>query len=378
MEYVVINNGWTRHTEDFIGKGKFHYLQRKVNAWNCVKLYYGEKPEDSPFLWGYMEKYVRLMAGIFHGFRIDNCHSTPVHVLEHLMKCARSANPGLFVYAELFAANKAEEMAYVKRAGLNALMRELAWTSDAAGLSNTVDWTGLVKSQSPAAENQVLPLRSSRPRALLYDITHDNDAPMQKWNSQAILPISCVAGMSQVAVGSTLGVDYFVPEKLSVVFDRRLYPFEEEVADLEKEAAVVESAKPADDKSTAEIVYKPMENERPKKVVILGSFNDWNKESHPMAEIASGEWKISMQLPAGHYQYKFFVDSRDWRLGSGEVIKDSHGNVNNLLIVERPGATKARVFADMTPVRRIMNCLHAKLGAMKTELVLKHFVRFLR
>jgi len=49
-----------------------------------------------------MEEYVTSMAQIFDGFRLDNAHSTPIHVSEHLLQVARQQNPNLFVMAELF------------------------------------------------------------------------------------------------------------------------------------------------------------------------------------------------------------------------------------------------------------------------------------
>ena len=77
-----------------------------VVIWDdSIKLYYGAKKEDSPYVWSHMEKYVGSMASIFQGFcmlqgiRIDNCHSTPLHVLEYFVNYARSINPNLFVFA---------------------------------------------------------------------------------------------------------------------------------------------------------------------------------------------------------------------------------------------------------------------------------------
>lgn len=42
------------------------------------------------------------MAVMFDGFRMDNLHSTPLHVAEHMMVVARKVNPNAFVFAELF------------------------------------------------------------------------------------------------------------------------------------------------------------------------------------------------------------------------------------------------------------------------------------
>jgi glycogen debranching enzyme len=58
--------------------------QREVIVWSdCVKLRYGTKREDSPWLWDRMSKYTAQMARLFHGFRVDNAHSTPLPVAQY-------------------------------------------------------------------------------------------------------------------------------------------------------------------------------------------------------------------------------------------------------------------------------------------------------
>jgi glycogen debranching enzyme len=44
------------------------YFRRELVIWgDCVKLRYGAKPEDSPWLWNLMRTYTEQMARLFHG-----------------------------------------------------------------------------------------------------------------------------------------------------------------------------------------------------------------------------------------------------------------------------------------------------------------------
>ncbi len=47
-----------------------------------------------------------------------------------------------------------------------------------------------------------------------------------------------------------------------------------------------------------------------KEVFLAGEFNQWDTQSIPMNRGKDGNWKVKMNLPAGRYEYKFFLDSR--------------------------------------------------------------------
>jgi len=74
------------------------------------------------------------MASIFHGFRVDNAHSTPIHVGAYFLRKARKCNHNLLVFAELFLDNQEFASKYVKMLGFNALMKEVIYHFDSLNL----------------------------------------------------------------------------------------------------------------------------------------------------------------------------------------------------------------------------------------------------
>ncbi|MBK8682476.1 MAG: glycogen-binding domain-containing protein [Bacteroidetes bacterium] len=73
-----------------------------------------------------------------------------------------------------------------------------------------------------------------------------------------------------------------------------------------------------------------------KKVILSGSFNNWNEKEMQMYKVNNG-WKLDMYLHEGSYTYKFIVDG-EWFVDpdNAEVVEDGDGNFNSLLSFGKP------------------------------------------
>lgn len=124
----LANNGWMWAADPLKNFAEYPskaYLRREVIVWDdCVKLRYGTGPQDNPWLWNHMTKYAETLAGAFDGFRLDNCHSTPLHVGVAIIDAGRRVNPNLYIMAELFTGSDEMDLKFVRELGINSLVRE--------------------------------------------------------------------------------------------------------------------------------------------------------------------------------------------------------------------------------------------------------------
>ncbi|CBQ68567.1 probable 4-alpha-glucanotransferase / amylo-1,6-glucosidase (glycogen-debranching enzyme) [Sporisorium reilianum SRZ2] len=246
-ELSLANNGWiwaANPLEDFASNKSRVYLRRELIVWgDCVKLRYGSGPKDSPYLWQHMEEYTKLLAANFDAVRIDNCHSTPIHVGEHFLDVARRVNPNLYVCAELFTGSAEMDVHFVSRLGINSLIREMEnghdpkeqsrllyrfgvnkpiGSMDGACLS-TAAKISLPEANLKDADCLVEQLSGSSPHALFMDVTHDNETPTMKRTTEDAITMGALVAFSWSAIGSTKGFDDLYAKTLDVVQESRLY-----------------------------------------------------------------------------------------------------------------------------------------------------------
>ncbi len=78
--------------------------------------------------------------------------------------------------------------------------------------------------------------------------------------------------------------------------------------------------------------------ENSKTVSLAGTFNNWNATAMPMNHVSGTTiWRLTLQLPAGEYQYKFVVNGSQWMTDPKAINQsDGSGNVNSITWVFPP------------------------------------------
>ena len=77
-----------------------------------------------------------------------------------------------------------------------------------------------------------------------------------------------------------------------------------------------------------------LENAEAKEVFLMGDFNNWRPEKHPMRKDKNGTWKKQVMLSPGNYEYKFLVDG-NWITDTknDHSRRNDYGSFNSVIMV---------------------------------------------
>jgi 1,4-alpha-glucan branching enzyme len=107
-----------------------------------------------------------------------------------------------------------------------------------------------------------------------------------------------------------------------------------EVTNMATKKATVKNVSKSKEIPTAKIqfLFPALEAQN---VSLVGDFNNWDTIANPMKKDKKGNWKVTVDLKPGRYEYRFFVDEK-WENDPSctECVLNDLGSKNCVRIVD--------------------------------------------
>ena len=242
--------------------------------------------------------------------------------------------------AELFTPSLKIDINFAKKLNINGMVREIQNRQDTPGVGayfHQLTCQEAVLGRIDLATEDVTPegsaakfykrLTPQKPRDVIYDCTHDNPSPLDKFGTRRLaLPQIGLLSMANIIIATTWGFDQLFARNFSVVTEDRLYPIEE----LSKWPRPLDpiSLEPCEEcEPCFEFCYHAPDAAN---VAIAASFNNW-QPNLLLERSDNGNWKKSVQISwSGQMQYKFVLNGKEWQIDKNKpTIKDKNGHINN-------------------------------------------------
>ncbi len=92
--------------------------------------------------------------------------------------------------------------------------------------------------------------------------------------------------------------------------------------------------KNSDQKEYKKVTFS-FEDDPGKNIFVAGSFNGWQPNKTRLKGNDTGEYSVTLKLPAGRHEYKFVVEDR-WCVDpqNPEAVPNDCGSTNSVIVVE--------------------------------------------
>lgn len=76
---------------------------------------------------------------------------------------------------------------------------------------------------------------------------------------------------------------------------------------------------------------------------LVGDFNNWSINSHPMERSADGTWSLTVPLAPGSYQFRYYDNKNQWHndWAADAYVPNQYGGDNSIVNVEAPAKKTA-------------------------------------